>query len=50
MVRFEWDEKKAAANLKKHKVFFAGAVSVFYDPSSATGGDPESFELTRDDL
>jgi uncharacterized DUF497 family protein len=30
-VRFEWGEKKAAANLKKHKISFSEAVSVFYD-------------------
>ena len=31
-MRFEWDSKKAAANLKKHKVTFDEAVSVFADP------------------
>ena len=40
-MHFEWDEKKAAANLRKHKVSFPEAVSVFYDPLSATGNDPE---------
>ena len=40
-MRFEWDEEKAAANLRKHKVSFPEAVSVFYDPLSATGDDPE---------
>jgi uncharacterized DUF497 family protein len=40
-VRFERDEKKAAANLRKHKVSFPEAVTVFYDPLSATGDDPE---------
>jgi uncharacterized DUF497 family protein len=40
-LRFEWDTKKAAANLRKHKVSFAEAVSVFYDPLSATGDDPD---------
>jgi uncharacterized DUF497 family protein len=40
-VRFEWDEKKAAANLRKHKVSFREAVSVFYDPLSGTGDDPD---------
>jgi len=39
-VRFEWDHKKAAGNLRKHKVSFLEAVSVFYDPLSATGDDP----------
>ncbi|MBQ9521786.1 MAG: BrnT family toxin [Oscillospiraceae bacterium] len=28
---FEWDEEKAAANLKKHKVDFYDAVRVFED-------------------
>jgi uncharacterized DUF497 family protein len=40
-VDFEWDERKAAANLRKHKVSFTEAVSVFYDPLSATGDDPD---------
>ena len=40
-MRFEWDEKKAAANLRKHKVSFPEAVSVFYDPLSATGDNPD---------
>ena len=40
-MRFEWDEKKAAANLRKCKVSFPEAVSAFYDRLSATGADPE---------
>jgi uncharacterized protein len=40
-MRFEWDDRKAAANLKKHNVSFLEAVSVFYDPISATGNDPD---------
>jgi len=40
-VRFEWDHKKATANLRKHKISFLEAVSVFYDPLSVTGDDPE---------
>jgi hypothetical protein len=35
-MRFEWDCKKAAGNFKKHKVSFDEAVTVFYDPLSAT--------------
>ena len=31
MIRFEWDPAKAAANLKKHKVSFEEARSVFFD-------------------
>ncbi len=31
MIRFEWDSAKASANLKKHRVSFEEAQSVFYD-------------------
>ena len=40
-VVFQWDEKKAAANLRKHGVSFREATSVFYDLLSATGDDPD---------
>ena len=39
-MRFEWDADKAAANLKKHRVSFDEAVTVFYDPLTATFGNP----------
>ena len=38
-MRFEWDGRKAAANLKKHAVSFDEAVTVFYDALAATFGD-----------
>jgi uncharacterized protein len=38
---FEWDEKKAGANLKKHRVSFDEAATVFTDPYSITVLDPE---------
>jgi len=38
---FEWDPKKAASNLAKHRVSFAEATSVFGDPLSVTVGDPD---------
>ncbi len=41
MVRFEWDPEKAKQNLKKHGVSFDEAVTVFYDPLSATFDDPD---------
>lgn len=41
MVRFEWDPDKARQNLKKHGVSFDEAVTVFYDPLSATFDDPD---------
>lgn len=31
MIRFEWDQAKARANLRKHGVSFEEAQSVFYD-------------------
>ena len=31
MIDFVWDPKKASLNLKKHKVSFSEAKSVFYD-------------------
>ena len=41
-MHFEWDRSKAEANRRKHKVTFDEAVSVFYDPLSATFPDPDS--------
>ena len=41
-MHFEWDRAKAEANRRKHKVSFDEAVSVFYDPLSATFSDPDS--------
>ena len=40
-IRFEWDEDKAALNLKKHKVSFEEAKTVFYDPNALLISDPE---------
>jgi len=31
MIRFEWDPPKSIANLRKHRVSFEEAKSVFYD-------------------
>ena len=41
---FEWDDKKAAANLRKHGVSFEEAASAFGDPLSLTIPDPEHSE------
>jgi uncharacterized protein len=35
-LNFEWDEEKAKANLKKHRVSFDEATTVFIDPFSIT--------------
>ena len=40
-MRFEWDGEKAAANVRKHRVSFEEAVTVFYDPLAATFADPD---------
>ena len=45
---FEWNARKAAGNLRKHGVSFDEAASVFFDPLSATGEDPDrSLEENR---
>lgn len=38
-LEFEWDEGKAASNVKKHRVAFAEAVTVFSDPLAAIFDD-----------
>jgi uncharacterized DUF497 family protein len=40
-MQFEWDRSKAQWNLRKHRVSFDEAVTVFYDPLSATVDDPD---------
>lgn len=41
---FEWDPEKAKANLTKHGVSFAEAVTVFGDPLSMNMPDPDHSE------
>ena len=43
-MRFEWDPKKAAANLKRHGVSFQEAATVFGDPLAITFQDPDHSE------
>ena len=38
-MRFEWDDRKAVENLKKHGVSFGEATEVFYDPSALEAYD-----------
>lgn len=40
-MRFDWDPRKAAANLRKHSVSFEEASTVFADDYSLTGADPD---------
>ena len=39
--RFEWDESKAALNLRRHGVSFEEAAAVFSDPLAYTFEDPD---------
>lgn len=41
---FEWDENKARSNLKKHRVSFDEAKTVFNDPLLLTYRDDDHFE------
>ena len=43
-LRFEWDEQKATANLKKHGVSFEEAKSAFYDDWAKLIDDPDHSE------
>jgi len=43
-VTYEWDPAKAAENVKKHRVSFEEAASVFLDPSAFTFWDPDHSE------
>ena len=43
-LRFEWDPKKAAANLRKHKVSFEDAQTVFSDERALLIDDPDHSE------
>jgi len=40
-MQFEWDREKEKRNRRKHRVSFDEAVTVFYDPLSATFDDPD---------
>jgi uncharacterized protein len=39
-LEFEWDDKKAQANIAKHSVTFEEASTAFADPLSITISDP----------
>ena len=41
MLKFEWDDAKAQANLAKHGVPFEEAASIFGDPLALTFIDPD---------
>ena len=43
-IRFEWDPKKAEVNLRKHRVSFEDAQSVFSDEAALLIDDPDHSE------
>ncbi len=48
-LKFEWDRKKAASNLSKHRVSFEEALSVFRDPLARIFDDEDhSIEELRE--
>lgn len=44
MFTFEWDDTKAASNLRKHRVSFDEAITVFGDVKAVTFSDTDHFE------
>ena len=40
-MKFEWDQTKAEANLKNHKISFSEASTIFGDPFELTISDPD---------
>jgi uncharacterized DUF497 family protein len=46
-VGFEWDQPKAEANIRKHRVDFADAVTALDDPCALTVGEEMSWNEER---
>jgi len=46
-VEFDWDERKAAAKLKKHGVDFADAALILYDDRALTRQDLGNYDEER---
>ena len=44
ILQFDWDSRKAAANLRKHGVSFEEAKTVFYDEHARLIDDPDHSE------
>jgi uncharacterized DUF497 family protein len=49
-LQFEWDPKKAEANLVKHKVSFEGAITVFADPLARIFDDDDHSDDERREI
>ena len=44
-IRFEWDNTKNLSNIKKHKISFEEAKTVFFDENARVIPDPEHSKL-----
>mgnify|MGYP000411196215 CR=1 FL=1 len=49
-MQFEWDQRKAAANQRKHGVRFKDAISVFLDARARIFPDPDHSETEDREL
>ena len=47
MIKFTWDPTKAAENLRKHRVAFEEALTVFGDPLARIHDDPDHSDRER---
>ena len=46
-MEYQWDQAKAAANLKKHGVAFSDAALALEDPLALTIADPDAIDESR---
>jgi uncharacterized DUF497 family protein len=49
-MQFEWDQRKASANVRKHRVAFEDAIAVFSDPLARIFPDPDHSEVEEREL
>ncbi len=49
-MQFEWDQRKAIANHRKHGVAFNDAIAVFFDPLARIFPDPDHSEVEEREL
>lgn len=49
-MQFEWDQRKASTNLRKHHVAFDEAISVFVDPLARIFRDPDHSEAEEREI
>ena len=49
-MQFEWDQRKASINARKHRVAFSDVVAVFFDPLARIFPDPEHSDTEEREL